>query len=441
MKKHVQNLGPAAGQNGESRNSNPSNKPPMKKIFTVLCVLVSMICTAVAQPAMISKGNVDGLTYVNDDPICQEQNTRDVLEVEIVSNFGDVHYQHPQHPATGLACPFSAWFNTAEMYEWYLWETDLDVGDDWMFENFEILCYVDRPGYIKLTVGDADGNTASDSIWFNVKEPTSPMENFIMEIGEDLTPTFSGIATGAHTTLYMARIYEGFTGNFDELFLLSPGEWTYNDQGAVYQEDTLWTYFFILKDTCDYKPRRFLVPGMLLDAKNEGDDYYLDMKTILQTADGFYHNSDPGGLFVYFVYTVDSQGQRHHFTDIDGNLVILPEDATTWQIPGKHVDPHYQCGVAKVLEDGTYELLSLSNKVENPLLDTDGIEEHQAAFSLYPNPAQGHFTVEGTGTMTVTNVLGQTVLTREIDGKETVELPQGLYFVRLNGATRKIVVE
>ena len=51
------------------------------------------------------------------------------------------------------------------------------------------------------------------------------------------------------------------------------------------------------------------------------------------------------------------------------------------------------------------------------------------------------FTVEGTGTMTITNVLGQTVHTREIDGKTTMELPQGIYFVKLNGATRKIVVE
>ena len=43
--------------------------------------------------------------------------------------------------------------------------------------------------------------------------------------------------------------------------------------------------------------------------------------------------------------------------------------------------------------------------------------------------------------MTITNVLGQTVLAREIDGKENVELPRGIYFVKLNGATRKIVVE
>ena len=60
---------------------------------------------------------------------------------------------------------------------------------------------------------------------------------------------------------------------------------------------------------------------------------------------------------------------------------------------------------------------------------------------VYPNPAKDRFTVEGTGTMTVMNTIGQTVLTLEIDGKATVELSQGLYIVKLGGATRKIVVE
>ena len=32
-------------------------------------------------------------------------------------------------------------------------------------------------------------------------------------------------------------------------------------------------------------------------------------------------------------------------------------------------------------------------------------------------------------------------MAKEIDGKETMELPQGMYFVQLNGTVRKIVVE
>ena len=91
-------------------------------------------------------------------------------------------------------------------------------------------------------------------------------------------------------------------------------------------------------------------------------------------------------------------------------------------------------------KDGESRLLS------NRSLDLVGIEENgpstgSGSLTVYPNPAQGRVTVEGTGTMSITNVLGQTVFTREIDGKESVELPQGIYFVKLDGQTRKIVVE
>ena len=60
---------------------------------------------------------------------------------------------------------------------------------------------------------------------------------------------------------------------------------------------------------------------------------------------------------------------------------------------------------------------------------------------VYPNPAKDRVTIEGTGKATITNALGQTILTKEIDGKATIELPRGLYFVKMNGVTRKIVVE
>lgn len=77
-----------------------------------------------------------------------------------------------------------------------------------------------------------------------------------------------------------------------------------------------------------------------------------------------------------------------------------------------------------------------------PFVGYDAVNEVETAvFEVWPNPAQDRFTVEGTGTMTVTNALGQVVLTKEIDGKESIELPQGLYFVKLDNAIRKIVVE
>jgi hypothetical protein len=68
-------------------------------------------------------------------------------------------------------------------------------------------------------------------------------------------------------------------------------------------------------------------------------------------------------------------------------------------------------------------------------------ENHRSTFKVYPNPAKGYIIIEGTGNMTVTNALGQTILTKEIKGKEKLELPHGMYFVTLGSETRKIVVE
>ena len=90
-------------------------------------------------------------------------------------------------------------------------------------------------------------------------------------------------------------------------------------------------------------------------------------------------------------------------------------------------------------KDRDYEELAFSNRSDSGIVGVG--EQNNETFSIYPNPAKGRFIVEGSGTMTVTNSLGQTILTREIDGKETLELPQGMYFVKLGEATRKVLVE
>ena len=68
-------------------------------------------------------------------------------------------------------------------------------------------------------------------------------------------------------------------------------------------------------------------------------------------------------------------------------------------------------------------------------------ENLRSTFMVYPNPSKGHITIEGSGTLTITDILGQILLTKEIRGKAKVELPKGMYFVTLSGETRKIVVE
>ena len=68
-------------------------------------------------------------------------------------------------------------------------------------------------------------------------------------------------------------------------------------------------------------------------------------------------------------------------------------------------------------------------------------ENHRSTFKIYPNPAKGYIIIEGTGNMTVTNALGQTIMTKEIKSKEKLELPKGMYFVTMGNETQKIVVE
>lgn len=69
-----------------------------------------------------------------------------------------------------------------------------------------------------------------------------------------------------------------------------------------------------------------------------------------------------------------------------------------------------------------------------------GMPEFTSSCRLYPNPTNGRFTIEGTGTLSITNVLGQVILKKEISENEILELPRGLYFVTLDGQTQKLVV-
>lgn len=102
-------------------------------------------------------------------------------------------------------------------------------------------------------------------------------------------------------------------------------------------------------------------------------------------------------------------------------------------------DFHGYGAVAAIFAEGRgYDELAFSNLTREKL---DVKEQVASRMSIYPNPANGTFTIEGSGTMVIINALGQTSLTREIDGKKTIELSQGMYFVKLGEIVQKVVVE
>ena len=74
-------------------------------------------------------------------------------------------------------------------------------------------------------------------------------------------------------------------------------------------------------------------------------------------------------------------------------------------------------------------------------VEENGPSTSSETLAVYPNPAKGCVTVEGKGLLKVMNLWGQKILSREIDGRTIVSLPPGIWFVRLGGITRKVVVE
>lgn len=98
----------------------------------------------------------------------------------------------------------------------------------------------------------------------------------------------------------------------------------------------------------------------------------------------------------------------------------------------------YEYTVTSVYEKG--DETCESEFVAVDIMITD-VEENVLSVNIYPNPAKGTVTVEGTGHLTVMNLLGQTIKELELEGQTTMELPKGVFFVRINGTTKKVVVE
>lgn len=63
-------------------------------------------------------------------------------------------------------------------------------------------------------------------------------------------------------------------------------------------------------------------------------------------------------------------------------------------------------------------------------------------FKVYPNPANGAFTVEGAKEVAIYNTLGQAVATSHSEEEtHSFTLPSGIYFIKADEMVKKVVVE
>lgn len=99
-----------------------------------------------------------------------------------------------------------------------------------------------------------------------------------------------------------------------------------------------------------------------------------------------------------------------------------------------------------VYDDGTYTVTvsdSCGREVTNTWRVGDWTGTNESLVStpcIFPNPSNGVFTIEGEGVYSIYNTVGQLVKTVNLEGRQEIVLPSGLYFVRNDETTTKVVV-
>ncbi len=154
---------------------------------------------------------------------------------------------------------------------------------------------------------------------------------------------------------------------------------------------------------------------------------------------GAYLTWDKPSVFAKLDHFTIYRAKHNGFADLlatvnyNGNLTFEYFDNLEGQELGNYI---YL--VSATFTDG--EQQCESEKIGLEITVTD-IQENSTTARIYPNPTKGTVTVEGVGHLTVMNTLGQIVRELDLEGQTTMELPKGIFFVRINGTTKKVVVE
>ena len=456
MKKRVQNLGPNAGQNGESRKPNNLMKGfPMKKLF----IIITMLLFGVANAQNYLHINIADVQYDGHVVCCLTDYDGIVLEKESGCNEQAEWWIYNHWTNQLLVHEYSNELTFAPnetMTARIGYKTqNCGITNRWFFVHFLDL-NIPEP-FIQDYVWKRTGTTTTLSVdytdycsylWSNGSHQTSITVSqpgtYWVRIYNDCGEISDTIQVRDNVEIYRATTE--LTSNLNQVtWRVSDAQAQYISEVKVYRnnqhvgtapytdgvftddigsENTQWQYHIVAVSkegqNCPYKS--YWKRTIHLDhiQGSQGNQ-------ILQWTP--YEQENTGNpVSAYNIYDV-----------VDGEPRLVMQVGNFTNVFAYNPADFDGFGtVAAVFGGKGIEDMAFSNRTAEIL--TVG-ENESDTFKVYPNPAQGHFTVEGSGTMTVTNVIGQTVLAREIDGKESVELPQGIYFVRLNGATRKIVVE
>ena len=167
----------------------------------------------------------------------------------------------------------------------------------------------------------------------------------------------------------------------------------------------------------------FLVKGLVKNCYNAGD-----LSGSQGTVGGIIGSSFNGTVDnIYYLNTCGGEGLGEAMTDIEMHdeafVGILNNGTDVWGYDENYLNEGFPILESSILS---------------------AIETEKTTMSVYPNPAKGNFTVEGSGLLTVTNLLGQKVMEKTIENRLVVILPEGLYLLKLTSGddsiTQKVVV-
>ncbi len=145
-----------------------------------------------------------------------------------------------------------------------------------------------------------------------------------------------------------------------------------------------------------------------------------------------YYNKFPFGEYQR---KLSNKSEKIVLADAWGNVIdeVHYSDSEPWPTEPDGNGPYLKL-IDLELDNSLAENWTYSTEYDN----ADEISDSQLL--IFPNPSSGNIIIESNGIVTITNIHGQTILTKQIVDRETVTLPKGVYFVTINNKTGKVII-